>query len=339
MYRGYRLSSRVVPALFARASMRLSMRLVGYGRHHHAASRRRLCANLPQGLQFRGLCAQPGPPASWAAQVKAADSGDPRAQCDCGWAHHTGAVPGAQGVRDLRAAIELYELSAWQGYSPAASLLADLYFYGSEPATAGEVDLCSVPVNWTKARKWLRQVVQLTDASQPADAYVRAKALQRLGIIECKTESYGNSEHTRSQELFKESLALCTEHLGGNWAFLLSHDPPGLWEHLEEESQLLERLGQYQPLLRRYTHAVRDTESSDSSWNLALQTEALDLTDHLDFSELGAWGVTFLPGFLRIFQHDAVRQAMQGAAAETDEQVELPKVSASSKLYSYNCLY
>ena len=56
------------------------------------------------------------------------------------------------------------------GYSPAASLLADLFFYGHD-----------LPTDRALAAHWLRRVVELTDEAEAGDAFVRARALQKLG--------------------------------------------------------------------------------------------------------------------------------------------------------------
>jgi hypothetical protein len=133
-------------------------------------------------------------------------------------------------------------------------LLADLYYYGHDHKRDPE-----------EAATWLRRVVDQTadigitgddgavgggtGAGEPTapdvgDAYVRAKALQKLGILIWRGEAgEEGGKHTHplqaARSLFEESIGLCQQHLSGGWAFLLSHDPPGLWENLAEEAKIL----------------------------------------------------------------------------------------------------
>jgi len=66
---------------------------------------------------------------------------------------------------------------------------------------------------------------------------VRARAHQRLGVIAllgapASAEAQAEAQ-AEARGQFQESLALCRTHLGGHWAFLLQHDPPGLFEALQ----------------------------------------------------------------------------------------------------------
>ena len=98
--------------------------------------------------------------------------------CDVGWSHHQGLAPTSNPTvyspPDVPKALKCYELSASKGYSPAAGLLGDIYFYGEG---------ASVPADPEKAKAWLEKVEELTSEDEPEDAYLRGKGMQKLGII------------------------------------------------------------------------------------------------------------------------------------------------------------
>ena len=111
-------------------------------------------------------------------------------------------------------------MSARSGYSPAAGLLGDIYYYGE-----GEIEK-----NDGKAKEWLKKVLEMTKEEEPEDAYLRGKGTQKLGVL-----AHRNGEVDEARSKFNQSTALMRKHLNGNWAFILPHDPPGLWEFLSKE--------------------------------------------------------------------------------------------------------
>ena len=100
---------------------------------------------------------------------------------------------------NLREAQRCYEASAAQGYAPAASLLADLFYYGvgstkhapsplSQAAGSSEnVGSASnsagnswasgelIERNVALAQQWLQKVLETTSATEADDAYLRVK--------------------------------------------------------------------------------------------------------------------------------------------------------------------
>ena len=211
-------------------------------------------------------------------------SGDHISMTDVGWLYHRGRAavldssPGTYEAADVPRAIEAYKKAAELRYSPASSLLADLYFYGKE-----------VPADLDEARKHLSDVLDATLHDEPADAYVRGKALRQLGIAD-----HLSGDAASSKEHLSSSVDLVSKHLNGNWAFILPHDPPGLWEMLSREQDTLED----SPLLARnlsgfatapdrrkedglrtatalrsYTKALRAVEAHDKEWAVALWEE------------------------------------------------------------------
>ena len=143
-------------------------------------------------------------------------------------------------------------------------------------------------------------------------------------------------------ELFRDSLELCEKHLGGGWAFLLSHDPPGLFDQLENEQKLLgndEVLGRVmcdlvnvdqetaktsgeggesgkqaassssvaQSQLLYYTRNLRAMETS-KDFVLRMQEDMLDTFPN--GSEGGTWGITYFASSLRVFMEPVVQNAV-----------------------------
>lgn len=234
--------------------------------------------------------------------------------CDVGWALHHG----LSTAKDVPRAVENYRQSAEMGYSPAASLLADVYFFGSLPDGR----------DYEKARFWYQKVLDMTDPADQADAYVRCKALQKLGTVVHRLQG----PHA-SRTHFTESIRVCSEHLGGNWAFHLPHDPPGLWQHLQAETAALSALATAKNLngfvtfprsksfsptspsvlqLQAFTKALRTAEATDSSWALEQQEESL--ARFPSGNGAGDYGVTFLPSFFRVIGHPAVQSALRSVS-------------------------
>ena len=112
----------------------------------------------------------------------------------------------------------MYEKSEEKGYAPASSLLGDYYFFGRES-------------EYERARCHFNNVLKNTDDSEPEDAYIRSTSLKKLGILDFRSTGRVNSEP------FESSLEVIRRHLKSNFGFLLDHDPPGLWEMIEEENK------------------------------------------------------------------------------------------------------
>ncbi len=243
-----------------------------------------------------------------------AQRGSPSAQCDVGWAYHQGSAEA--GRKDISIAAEWYQKAALQGYSPAASLLADLHYFGIDQ-----------PQNHEEAQKWLSTVVQMTDKNEMGDAYVRAKALQKLGILSWRKKNWKNNSglpqcetltgKETAEMFFSQSIELCQRHLKGGWAFLLSHDPPNLWENLEKESLLLTQMNEMDNVSNRfdlsfpswrcaleYTKSLR-TKENETEWLLELQLQTLQYFPSC--LDAGAWGVTYFQSFYSIFGHPNIR--------------------------------
>ena len=100
------------------------------------------------------------------------------------------------------------------------------------------------------------------------------------------------------------------KHLNGNWGFILPHDPPGLWEFLNAEQEILEdtptlaqKLNGFAVApgfrggldaavqLRAFTNRVRGVEANDGEWAVRYQMECLE---RFRGGGEGAWGVTYL---------------------------------------------
>merc|ERR1711865_115637 len=270
-------------------------------------------------------------------QLLSAAATQANAQCDVGWAYHQGTAPGGQNIGK---AVEQYESAAAQGYSPAASLLADLHYLGHD-----------LPTDDEQANMWLLRVLELTDEAVAEDAYVRAKALQKLGTLAWRRE--GAKDTSAASQYFKQSIELCQKYLRGGWAFLLAHDPPGLWENLEVEIKLLQdgdkltaglnqmaSAGQVhegekwrwesdnaedyvsdtRQLLLPYTAALRAKEN-DASWLLNQQLESLA---HFPKSNEGAWGVTYFQTYFRVFHQLSIQKAIRSML--NSQQAARPKV-------------
>jgi len=250
---------------------------------------------------------------------------DPSALTDVGFAHHAGTVPspdGAEGATlppDVDAAVRLYGAAAAQGYAPASSLLADVHYYGAPPTH---------PVAHARAAPHLRDVLTHTSEGEPDDAYARVRALRKLGAI------HRPSDAAASRAAFAAGLDTCQAHLGGHFAFLLQHDPVGLWEHLEAERLILddvpEMIRKLSPFvsgraglarleaeaallaaavtLRSYTNALRDTENGDRAWILRLTDESL--ARFPVSSDAASWGVTYLQSFMKIMGAPPVQKAL-----------------------------
>ena len=279
---------------------------------------------------------------TWQKGLKLAEQNDPAALCDVGWGYHQGTNP--LNTKSIDTAIDYYMKSATLGYSPAASLLADIHYYDTEDRK-----------DWEVARKYLDECVALTSDDEPGDAYLRAKSLQKLGMIECRggggddgmdeqqeQHHAGEKNRDKGMELFRDSLELCEKHLGGGWAFLLSHDPPGLFDQLENEQKLLgndEVLGRVmcdlvnvdqetakttgeggesdtqaasssnvaQSQLLYYTRNLRAMETS-KDFVLKMQEDMLDTFPN--GSEGGAWGITYFASSLRVFMEPVVQNAV-----------------------------
>ena len=114
---------------------------------------------------------------------------------------------------NLPEAQRCYEASAAQGYAPAASLLADLFYYGvgnhssdsisrsssrsdnsssnntgsSNTSTSNSSGASSggyvIERNVAQAQKWLQKVLDTTSATEADDAYLRVKAGLQLRCL------------------------------------------------------------------------------------------------------------------------------------------------------------
>lgn len=251
---------------------------------------------------------------------KSSDQDKASALCDIGFAYHQGTVPASNTPNttlpaDLSKAKSMYELSAGLNYAPAASLLADLYFY------TNSVDV----YEQEQATRWCHSVLQLTDSALPEDAYIRSRSHQKLGILYFRHDQRHNQQ---SQSHFQDSLDTCQRHLGGNWPFLLSHDPPDLFPLLQKESEELDDIPALQQnlsgfqaspdwnignpesvaTLRSYTHKLRDVETKDMAFALSFQNQNLDLFP--SSSTGGAWGITYLSSFFQVLGNPLIQQNM-----------------------------
>lgn len=238
------------------------------------------------------------------------------ALCEMGWAYHQGLNP--ESIKDLSIAIEYYLKSASQGHAPASSLLADVYYFDHDGVK-----------DWTKATKYLKDVILQTSPGLVGDAYVRTKALQKLGIMVHRggvCEHTNASHQTSGAAYFNDALSLCNTHFKNSWAFLLAHDPPGLWENLEREDKLLgdaEVLGRLMSglvctsqggadgsalsQLQYYTRSLRRMENNPA-WVARWQTSVLDVFP--DSNDSGSWGVTYFQSFLRIMMEPIVQHTV-----------------------------
>ena len=248
---------------------------------------------------------------TWNKGMKLAKQNDPAALCDVGWGFHQGANP--EQVKSIDTAIDYYLKSATLGYSPAASLLADIHYFDHDDRK-----------DWSLAEKYLQEVIELTSSTHEGDAYLLAKALQKLGMIACRGD---HPDRQGGVNYFRKSLDLCSQHLGGSWAFLLSHDPPGLFEQLQNEEKLLgneEVLGRLMSSLvsvgqgessdgsslsqlQYYTRALRNMENN-TEWVLKFQEDCLDTFPNS--STGGEWGVTYFQSSIRIFMEPVVQNAV-----------------------------
>jgi tetratricopeptide (TPR) repeat protein len=259
---------------------------------------------------------------TWEEKLHLATTGNhPVAQCEVGWSFHRGLGP--DSIKDMEKAIGFYEKSASQGYAPASSLLGDIYYYNHDQKK-----------DWSLAKKYLNDVVESTSPSEANDAYVRTKALQKLGLISYLGVTDGKLSENRAQpnkeeglEHFNKAITICNKHFNCTWAFLLAHDPPGFWEQLENEEKLLgdsEVLGKLMSGLvcvsqgrggdgsalsqiQYYTRALRKMENNPA-WVVKWQSEVLD-TFGAD-SDRGGWGVTYFTSFLRIFMEPIVQRTV-----------------------------
>jgi hypothetical protein len=270
----------------------------------------------------------------WKKNLQLASAGNVGALCEVGWAHHQGLTPDSH--KSLDKAIDYYNRSMEQGYAPAASLLGDIHYYDHDERK-----------DWTLATKYLHKVIACTSPEEQNDAYVRSKALQKLGLIASRGVSQGKDpqhlqtpDRERGLEHFKEALSLCKTHFNCSWAFLLAHDPPGLWEQLENEESLLgnaEVLGRVMSnlvstgqggsgdgsalsQLQYYTRALRKMEN-DTDWVAQWQLEVLELFPVT--SEGGDWGVTYFTSFLRIFMEPIVQQVVSTGRGGVPKVVSL----------------
>jgi tetratricopeptide (TPR) repeat protein len=258
--------------------------------------------------------------AQWNKGLKLAEQNDPAALCDIGWGYHQGTNP--QHLQSLDTAMEYYVKSATLGYSPAASLLADIHYYEHDNKK-----------DWGLAQKYLQEVIALTDPEEAGDAYVLAKSLQKKGMIECHGIDHdGVGEHIgpdrgQGMNTFQQALDICSTHLNGSYPFLLAHDPPGLFEQLEHEQKLLsneEVLGRVMSelvsvsqgesgdgsalsQLQYYTRDLRVLENNPE-WVLKLTENVLDTFPATDGG--GDWGVTYFASSLRIFMEPVVQHCV-----------------------------
>jgi hypothetical protein len=167
--------------------------------------------------------------------------------------------------------------------------------------------------------------------------------LQKLGIITFDTAP----EQARAH--FEEALRLCQLHLKGNYAFLLSHDPPGLCEFLDDERSLVQPPNSTAVLaalsevmfrrvgapaastsverLQLYTEALRAKEN-DVAFALAHQEECCQLFPAS--SDGGAYGITYLQSVLRVLQRGSVQQALGSATDGKPQLVALGSALGSA---------
>eukprot|EP00585_Thalassiosira_rotula_P016422 CAMPEP_0196168600 /NCGR_PEP_ID=MMETSP0911-20130528/3301_1 /TAXON_ID=49265 /ORGANISM="Thalassiosira rotula, Strain GSO102" /LENGTH=495 /DNA_ID=CAMNT_0041434615 /DNA_START=78 /DNA_END=1565 /DNA_ORIENTATION=- len=290
----------------------------------------------------------------WQTTLTLAENGDASAMCDVGWAKHHGLVPsstpsspssvGKVGGKAVKEALKYYKQSAALGYAPASSLLGDLYFYGMDETR-----------DWNEARTHLEKVLEDTDEDEGEDAYVRMRALRKLGSIAAweggdsatatatatATTATATTATSGARDYLTEALATCRTHLGGNFAFLLSHDPPGdFYSHLEAEAKIAddhEALGGklagfvtargWEPRLedfvslRAYTRRVREVERSDGDFASEYFREGLGrfapsaVVDASSPSDGGGeWGITFLPSLFRVYGHPLVQEILREKA-------------------------
>jgi len=137
-----------------------------------------------------------------------------------------------------------------------------------------------------------------------------------------------NRSGAKSLEILKHSLL----------AFLLLHDPPGLWEFLELEKKCLEdlvsgRLNLTPHLsetdrraraeaVKRYTGIIRALESSNASWVRQQQVENLKLfppqpPSSTTKGEPNAYGLTYFQSWLAVMSSEPLIQALSSAPQDT----------------------
>lgn len=266
----------------------------------------------------------------WQTTLDLADTGDASALCDIGWAKHKGLVPsssvGEVGGKAVAEAVQFYKQSAALGYAPASSLLGDLYFFGQDK-----------PRDLVEAKRHLDKVLEDTNDDEGEDAYVRVRALRKLGSIAMWE---GDSESASAS--FSTALSSCRTHLGGNFAFMLSHDPPAFYSQLEAELKITDdhqSLGGklsgfatargWEPkmedfvTLRAFTRRLRDTEKSDDDFALDYFQESLrrfsSSSSVVASDGCGEWGITFLPSLFRIYGHPLVQKLLKEKAEASEE--------------------
>jgi len=266
----------------------------------------------------------------WQTTLALAEKGDASALCDVGWAKHKGLVPSSSSFGEMEVggddkavteAVFCYKQSAALGYAPASSLLGDLYFYGQEK-----------PRDLVEAKRHLEKVLEDTKEDEGEDAYVRVRALRKLGSIamwggDCDSDSVS------ARDSFSRALSSCRTHLGGNFAFMLSHDPPAaFYSHLEAEMNITDDpkdLGGklsgfatakgWEPkledfvTLRAFTRRLRDTEKSDDDFALNYFQEAEGLRRFQSSGEC-EWGITFLPSLFRVYGHPLLQKLLKEKA-------------------------
>lgn len=118
---------------------------------------------------------------------------------------------------------------------------------------------------------------------------------------------------------FREALELSKTHFNSTYAFLLAHDPPGLWEHLGNEEKFLgdaEVIGRIMSdlvstsqgkggnseasalsQLQYYTRDLRKKEN-DPSWVCKWQEQVLDVFPESKRTSAD-WGLIYFTSFLR----------------------------------------
>ena len=239
--------------------------------------------------------------------------------------------------------------------------MADLYYFDNGDGNTKK-DL-------TEAKVWLEKVLEYTSEKEADDAYLRVKSHQRLGII-----SYLDGDESLAKEQFKKSIESANEHLGGNWSFLLNHDPPNLWENLELEDKILddipklignltgfattfERMKEMKPVdiskagsgidtplipkhilqLRNYTKQLRTYESRNKEWLLKLQLESLA---KFPGNTIGAadYGVTFMDSYFRIFGHVTIQKLLKRKLME-NRAADLGKIVVLGSALGSQCVW